>query len=91
MPVEKFVEKQLGIDGKKDIENKLGVEKFVEACRATVNNVNDEWRIFVDMVGRWADMDNAYFTMDLDFMESVMWVFSKMYKQNLVYKGFAIQ
>lgn len=91
LPVEKFVEKQLGIDGKKDIENKLGVEKFVEACRATVNNVNDEWRIFVDMVGRWADMDNAYFTMDLDFMESVMWVFSKMYKQNLVYKGFAIQ
>ena len=57
-----------------------------ESLEVLVYNVNDEWKIFVDMVGRWADMDNAYFTMDLEFMESVMWVFSKMYKQNLVYK-----
>jgi len=91
LPVEKYVEKQLNIDGKKDIEEKLWVEKFVEACRATVRNVNVEWKTFVDQIGRWADMDNAYFTMDLDYMESVMWVFSKLYDKNLVYRWFSVQ
>ena len=91
LPVEKAVEKALGIDGKKDIEEKLGVEKFTEACRAYVGKTSDEWRIFVDYIGRWADMDHAYYTMNLDFMESVIWVFQTMYNQNLVYKGFKVQ
>jgi len=91
LPVEKFVEKELWIDGKKDIEEKIGVEKFVEACRSTVRNVNSEWKTFVDMIGRWSDMDNAYFTMDLDYMESVMWVFNKLYDKNLIYKWFSVQ
>lgn len=91
LPVEKYVEKQLWLDGKKDIEEKLWIEKFVEACRWTVRNVNSEWKTFVDQIGRWADMDNAYFTMDLDYMESVMWVFSKLYDKNLVYRWFSVQ
>ena len=91
MPVEKFVEKLLGIDGKKDIENKIGVEKFVEECRKSVSNTSDEWRTFIDRIGRRADMDHAYYTMNLDFMESVMRVFQNMYQQNLVYKGFNVQ
>jgi len=91
LPVEKYVEKQLWLDGKKDIEEKLGVEKFVEACRWTVRNVNSEWKTFVDQIGRWADMDNAYFTMDLEYMESVIWVFSKLYDKNLVYRWFSVQ
>jgi len=91
LPVEKYVEKQLWLDGKKDIEEKLWIEKFVEACRWTVRNVNSEWKTFVDQIGRRADMDNAYFTMDLDYMESVMWVFSKLYDKNLVYRWFSVQ
>ena len=91
LPVEKFVEKELWIDGKKDIEEKIWVEKFVESCRSTVRNVNSERKTFVDMIGRRSDMDNAYFTMDLDYMESVMWVFSKLYDKNLVYKWFSVQ
>lgn len=90
LPVEKYVEAELGIDGKKDIE-KLWVQTFVESCRKAVQNVNSERSTFVDMIGRRADMDNAYFTMDLEYMESVMRVFSKMYDKNLVYKWFAIQ
>jgi isoleucyl-tRNA synthetase len=50
LPVEKFVEKKLGLDGKKDIEEKLGVEKFVEECRKSVGTTADEWRIFVDSI-----------------------------------------
>jgi len=91
LPVEKFVEKLLGIDGKKDIENKIGVEKFVEECRKSVSNTSDEWRTFGDLIGRRADMDHAYYTMNLDFMESVMRVFQNMYSQNLVYKWFNVQ
>lgn len=47
--------------------------------------------MFVDRTGRWVDMDNPYFTMDLDFMESVIWAFSSIYHQNKVYKGFKVQ
>lgn len=91
LPVEKAVEKHLWIDGKKDIEEKLWVEKFTEECRKYVSNVNDEWKRFVDHVWRWADMDHAYFTMDLNFMESVLRVFKSLYNQNLVYKWFKTQ
>jgi len=90
LPVEKYVEKKLWIDGKKAIE-KLGVENFVEECRVSVENTNDERKRFVDNLWRWADMDHAYFTMDLDFMESVIWVFQNLYNRNLVYKWFKIQ
>ncbi|HCY21820.1 TPA: hypothetical protein DIC40_08510 [Patescibacteria group bacterium] len=62
------------------------MEKFIEECRKYVSSTSDEWRIFVDSIGRWADMDHAYYTMDLDFMESVLWSFKNMYDQNLVYK-----
>ena len=86
LPVEKAVEKALNIDGKKDIEEKIGVKAFSEACRNYVSSTSDEWRIFVDSLGRWADMDHAYYTMDVGFMESVFWIFKKMYNQNLVYK-----
>ncbi len=91
LPVEKYVEKKLWIDGKRDIEEKIGVEKFIEECRASVGNISWEWRTFVDQIWRRADMDNAYFTMDLDFMESVIRVFQNMYNQNLVYKWFKVQ
>ena len=91
LPVEKAAEKFLGIDGKKDIEEKIGIQWFVEACRSYVSSTSDEWRLFVDSLGRWADMDHAYYTMDVGFMESVFWVFKKMYNQNLVYKWFKVQ
>lgn len=91
LPVEKAVEKKLGIDGKKDIEEKVWIQKFTEECRNYVSNVSDEWTNFVDSIGRWADMDNAYRTMDLDFMESVINVFSRLYDDNMVYKGFKVQ
>ena len=91
LPVEKAVEKALWIDGKKDIEDKIWIETFVEKCRAYVNQTNDDWKRFVDHTGRWADIENPYFTMDLDFMESVIRCFSSIYNQNKVYKGFKVQ
>ena len=67
------------------------MKKFVEECRKSVGTTADEWKIFVDSIGRWADMDHAYYTMDLGYMESTLRVFQTMYNQNLVYKGFKVQ
>jgi isoleucyl-tRNA synthetase len=91
LPAEKAVEKELGIDGKRDIEEKIGIQKFVEACRSYVNNTSDERRTFVDRIGRRADMDHAYYTMNLDYMESIIRVIQNIYNQNLLYKGFNVQ
>ncbi len=91
LPVEKAVEKKLWLDGKKDIEKKLWIDKFTQECRDYVSNVSDERNIFVDQIGRRADMEHAYMTMNLDFMESVINVFDNLYSKNLVYKWFKIQ
>lgn len=91
LPVEKAVEKHLGIDGRKDIEEKIWIQNFVEECRKYVSNTSDDRRKFVDHIWRRADMDHAYFTMDLSFMESVLWAFQTMYNKNLVYKWFKVQ
>ncbi len=91
LPAEKAVEKKLGIDGKREIEDKIGIEKFIEECRNYVQNTSNERRTFIDQIGRRADMDHAYYTMNLDYMESVIRVFQNMYSQNLVYKWFNVQ
>lgn len=91
LPVEKAVEKKLWIDWKRDIENKIWVETFAEECRKYVDNTNEVWKWFVDHSWRWADIEHPYRTMDLDFMESVMYCFSNIYRQNLVYKWFKVQ
>ena len=88
LPVEKAVEKSLGIDGKRDIENKIGIEKFTKECRKYVSDTNDAWQWVIDHIGRRADIDNAYYTMHLPFMETVINCFDSIYKNNQVYRGF---
>ncbi len=86
LPAETKVEKKLGLKSKRDIE-KLGVDKFVAACREYVSKVSGEWPWYIQHIGRWADMEHAYRTMDRDYMESVIWVFKELYDKNLIYKG----
>jgi isoleucyl-tRNA synthetase len=90
LPAENKVEAELGIKRKRDIEEKVGVAKFIAACKSYVQNVSGEWEWYVDHVGRWVDFANAYRTMDTPYMESVMWVFGEMYKKNLIYKGLRV-
>lgn len=87
LPIENIVEKELGTKSKKDIEQ-IGVEKFNELSRSKVLGYVDEWKRVIRKLGRWADMENAYRTMDLSFMESVWWVFKEIYDKGLVYKGY---
>ena len=86
LPIENIIEKELGLSTKKDIED-YGVAKFNEACRSTVLTYAEEWKSTIRRIGRWIDMDNAYKTMDRDFMESVWWVFKQLWDKGLIYKS----
>ncbi|NTW26833.1 MAG: isoleucine--tRNA ligase [Candidatus Moranbacteria bacterium] len=87
LPIENIVEKELGSKAKSEIE-KLGVEKFNELCRSKVLEYVDVWKVVINRMGRWADMDNAYKTMDLPYMESVWWVFKELWSKGLIYEGY---
>ncbi len=90
LPAENKVETKLGLVSKRDIEEKIGVKKFIDECKLYVSEVSSEWKWYVDHIARWVDFDNAYKTMDLSYMESVMWVFSEMYKKGFIYKGLRV-
>ena len=90
LPAENKVETKLGLVRKKDIEEKIGVKKFIDECKLYVSEVSSEWEWYVDHIGRWVDFKNAYRTMDRDYMESVMWVFKQMYEKGFIYKGLRV-
>lgn len=90
LPIENKVENELQLKSKKDIENKVGVDKFIRECLRYVNEVSSEWEWYVDHIGRWVDFEHAYKTWDLPYMESVMWVFKQMYDKKLIYKGLRV-
>lgn len=90
LPIENKVENELEIKRKKDIEEVIGVGRFIKECLKYVQTVSGEWEWYVDHIGRWVDFKNAYKTWDMPYMESVMWVFHEMYKKGFVYKGLRI-
>ncbi|MDP2944671.1 MAG: isoleucine--tRNA ligase [bacterium] len=87
LPAENKVEKELGLKNKKDIEV-LGVDKFVDACRQYVQSGSEQWEWYINRIGRWVDMKNSYRTMDLKFMESVIWAFKELYAGGFIYEGY---
>lgn len=87
LPIENLVEKELGLETKKDIE-KFGIAEFNERARASVLRFEKEWKEIIPRTGRWIDMENAYKTMDSSYTESVWWSFKKLYDQGLIYQGF---
>ena len=87
LPIENKVENELELKSKKDIEEIVGVKKFIEECKHYVNVISGDWEWYVDRIGRWVDFKNAYKTWDIDYMESVMWVFKQMYEKGFIYKG----
>src|SRR3989338_5959343 len=87
LPIENIVEKELGFKHKKDILT-MWVAKFNERCREQVLTYAHEWEKIIPRIGRWADMKNAYRTMDKPFMESVWWVFKELWDKKLVYEDY---
>lgn len=89
LPAEVVAEKQLGITSKAEILD-LGVARFNEACRTSVLEFTQDWERYVTRQARWVDFANDYKTLDLDYMESVMWAFKTLYDKGLVYEGFRV-
>jgi len=87
LPVENIIEKELNLNSKKDIEE-YGIDKFNNACKAAVLRYSEDWKKTIRRMGRWVDMDHDYKTMDVPFMESVWWVFSELWKKDLIYEGY---
>ncbi|MBU6323839.1 isoleucine--tRNA ligase, partial [Patescibacteria group bacterium] len=87
LPIENIVEKELGFKHKKDIKE-YGIATFNERCREQVLTYVHEWKKIIPRIGRWADMEHAYLTMDKPFMESVWWVFKEIYDKGLVYEDY---
>jgi isoleucyl-tRNA synthetase len=86
LPVEYEMEKELGISGKKQIEE-YGVAEFNEACRSIVLRYTNEWKAIITRLGRWVDFEHDYKTMDPDYMESIWWVVKQLWEKDLVYEG----
>ena len=89
LPAEFEAEKQLGINHKNEIEA-MGIAQFNDACRVSVLRYTSEWEAYVTRQARWVDFENDYKTLDLSYMESVMWAFKSLYEKGLVYEGFRV-
>ncbi len=86
LPIEMIIEKELGLKGRTDILE-YGVDRYNEACRSGVLRFVDEWERVTDRLGRWVDFQNDYKSMDLDYMESVWWVFKQLWDEGKIYEG----
>ena len=90
LPVEISVEKEIGISGKKQIEE-YGMEKFIGECKKDVWKYVDLWRTFSDRVGYFVNMDDdCYVTYKDDYIESVWWSLKELNKKGLLYKGYKV-
>ncbi len=89
LPAEMGSEKELGISGRAAIQN-FGIDKFNAHCRENVMKYAHEWENYVTRQARWVDFKNDYKTMDINFMESVLWAFKQLYDKGLVYESFRV-
>lgn len=86
LPIESLVEKKLGLKNKKEIIA-FGVERFNETARAMVLEYVNDWKRYIERVGRWVDFDNSYKTMDNTFIESVWWALKEIHEKGRLYEG----
>ena len=89
LPAEMQAERELGITGHVDI-TKFGIDRFNEACRTSVLRYTEEWKTYVTRQARWVDFDHDYKTLDLTYMESVLWAFKQLWEKGLIYEGYKV-
>ncbi len=90
LPIETQVEKKLGIAEKGEIERNLGIDVFNEACCKQVSQSNDTWRDYIREMARWVDYEHSYKTMDVSYMESVLWVFKTCFEKGFIYQDYRV-
>ncbi len=90
LPVEVEVEKKLGITGKQQIEQQVGIAEFTRLCRQSVYSYVDEFERLTTRIGYWVDMGAAYWTLSPDYIESVWWHLQQLYDQGLLYEDLKV-
>jgi isoleucyl-tRNA synthetase len=90
LPVELGVEKMLGIT-KEDIGKKISVAEYNETCRREVLKYKDKWDELTLLMGYWVDLKNPYITFENNYIESLWWILSELYKKGLLYESVSIQ
>ncbi|WAL63649.1 isoleucine--tRNA ligase [Amycolatopsis cynarae] len=89
LPAELEAERQLGITDKSQIDD-MGIAEFNRACRESVLRYTGEWQDYVTRQARWVDFEHDYKTLDLSYMESVIWAFKQLWDKGLVYEGYRV-
>ena len=89
LPIEMEVQKKLNLEDPQQIDE-FGIDKFNEACRTQVQTNTENWEKITRKIGRWVDFENDYKTMDIDFMESVWWVFKELWTKGLIYQDYKV-
>lgn len=89
LPAEMHAEKELGISGRLNISN-YGIDKFNDHCKSLVMKFTKQWEEYIYRQGRWVDFSKVYKTMDLSFMESVIWAFKELYNKGIVYESMRV-
>ena len=90
LPVEVEVEKELGITRKRQIEEEIGVEEFVRRCRESVQRYVDDWEVFTDRIAFWLDLEDAYWTMTPEYVESVWWLLKQIWDKGLLEEDYKV-
>lgn len=89
LPVEAEAERELGISGRQAVTD-YGIDKFNDYCKVSVLQYTNEWKRYVNRQARWVDFEHDYKTLDLSYMESVMWAFKTLWDKGLIYEGFRV-
>lgn len=90
LPIENQAEAQMEIVDKNEIEKSIGISAFNDKCYEIVSNNNETWKEYVEQMARWVDYEGAYKTMNVDFMESVMWAFKQCYDKGYIYRDYRV-
>ncbi len=90
LPVEHEIEKELGIFDKKRIEAEIGVAEFTRRCRESVMRYISDWETMTERMGFWVNLDEAYYTLDNDYIESVWSLLADIWNKGLIYQGYKV-
>ncbi len=89
LPVEMLAEKELGVHGHKAVAD-YGIDRFNEYCESSVFRYVGEWKRYVNRAARWVDFENDYKTLELPYMESLMWAVKQLHEKDLLYEGYKV-
>ncbi len=90
LPVEVEVEKRLGVNSKRQIEEDVGIAEFVRLCRESVLGYVEDWKALTERIGYWTDMDGAYWTFNRSYIESVWWYLKQLFERTLLYEDLKV-